>query len=71
MTNVEASPGLASETRTTNAAKDGVDDMAARHRSRMKQAVHAYARDPTDENADAVEKSLRALRRHRDVAQVL
>ena len=70
MKNAEATPVFAPETRATNAAKDGIDELASHHRSRLKQAVHAYAREPTDENADMVEESLRTLRRHRDAAQI-
>jgi len=35
----------------------------------IRQAVHVYARDPTEKNALAVEVSLRFLRRQRDLAQ--
>ncbi len=35
----------------------------------IRQAVHAYARDPSEENALAVEISMRHLRQQRDFAQ--
>jgi len=59
----------------TDGAKDDVDGASTSPRTlsdnpwpAIRQAVHAYAKDPSDENALAVEASMLLLKRQRDAA---